>query len=61
MEANKLYVKAAEAGDERAKARLAAIQQAASGGVPMEVAPPKNGKVKKAEKAGPDGEKCVMM
>lgn len=48
LEANVWYVKAAEAGDERAKHRLQAIRAAASGGIPMEVAPPRNGgKVKK--------------
>lgn len=59
LEANVWYVKAADAGDERAKQRLAAIRAAISGGKPMEVAPPRNGKVKKngAEK---DGE-CVIM
>lgn len=43
LEANVWYVKAADAGDERAKHRLAAIRAAASGGKPMEVAPPRNG------------------
>lgn len=35
LEANVWYVKAADSGDERAKARLAAIRQAASGTAPM--------------------------
>ena len=43
LEANVWYVKAADAGDERAKHRLAAIRAAASGGTPMEVGPPRNG------------------
>jgi hypothetical protein len=44
LDANVWYVKAADAGDERAKLRLSAIRAAASGGVPMEVvAPPKSG------------------
>ena len=48
LEANVWYVKAADAGDERARHRLAAIRAAASGGKPMEVAPPRNGsKIKK--------------
>lgn len=42
LEANMWYVRAAEAGDERAKHRLAAIQQAIHGGNPMEVAEPKS-------------------
>lgn len=59
LEANVWYVKAADAGDERAKQRLAAIRAAISGGTPMEVAPPRNGKIKKngAEK----DENCVIM
>lgn len=47
LEANVWYVRAAEAGDERAQYRLAAIRAAASGGVPMEVAEPKSRKGKK--------------
>lgn len=49
LEANVWYVKAAQAGDDRAKIRIAAINAAASGGKPryMEVAPPKSNKVKK--------------
>ncbi|KAL1880190.1 hypothetical protein VTK73DRAFT_6221 [Phialemonium thermophilum] len=59
LEANVWYVKAADAGDERAKQRLAAIRAAASGGTPMEVGPPRNGKIKKA---GEHGDKeCVVM
>lgn len=50
LEANVWYVKAADSGDERAKARLSAIRNAASGGTPMEVGPPKDGaKAKKGE------------
>jgi TPR repeat protein len=72
LEANVWYVKAAEAGDERAKHRLAAIRAAASGGTPMEVAPPRNGtKIKKSasgnEKTAAQNEKaqnekdCMVM
>ncbi|EJT70010.1 protoplast regeneration and killer toxin resistance, variant [Gaeumannomyces tritici R3-111a-1] len=59
LEANVWYVKAADAGDERAKQRLAAIRAAVSGGTPMEVAPPRNGKIKKA--SGEKDETCVVM
>lgn len=57
LEANVWYVKAADAGDERAKQRLAVIQAAVSGeGVPMDVAPPRHGK-----KGGKDDKDCVVM
>lgn len=54
LEANVWYVRAAEAGDERAKYRLAAIRAAASGGIPMEVEEPKpkKGKKLKAKTSG---------
>ncbi|KAL2757096.1 hypothetical protein ACRALDRAFT_2041603 [Sodiomyces alcalophilus JCM 7366] len=55
LEANVWYVKAADAGDERAKQRIAIIQAAISGGTPMEVAPPRNGKTKK------DDKDCILM
>lgn len=66
LEANVLYVKAAASGDERAKHRLAKIRAAASGGTPMEVAPPRNAaKIKKsasaADKPGKDEKECVIM
>jgi TPR repeat protein len=66
LEANVWYVKAAEAGDERAKHRIAAIRAAASGGTPMEVAPPRQGtKIKKGhsgnEKTGHNDKDCVVM
>ncbi|KAI9650515.1 Chitin synthase 4 [Ciborinia camelliae] len=66
LEANVLYVKAAEAGDERAKHRLAKIRAAASGGTPMEVAPQRNAaKIKKGastvDKPGKDDKECVAM
>jgi TPR repeat protein len=66
LEANVWYVKAADAGDERAKHRLAAIRAAASGGTPMEVALPRNGtKMKKSgsanEKTGQNEKDCVVM
>ncbi|KAK6083824.1 hypothetical protein SCUP234_03683 [Seiridium cupressi] len=64
LEANVWYVKAADSGDERAKLRLAAIRAAVSGGgTPMEVAPPRNAKMRKAQpKEGKDGDKeCTVM
>ncbi|KAH8675979.1 hypothetical protein BX600DRAFT_508167 [Xylariales sp. PMI_506] len=62
LEANVWYVKAADAGDERAKQRLAAIRAAASGGTPMEVAPPRNAKMKKGQvKDAKDDKECVVM
>ncbi|TVY83545.1 Protein SKT5 [Lachnellula suecica] len=70
LEANVWYVKAADAGDERAKHRLAAIRAAASGGTPMEVAAPRNGKIKKTAsgnektgvKSGQQNDKdCIVM
>ncbi|KAK3996334.1 hypothetical protein QBC44DRAFT_146472 [Cladorrhinum sp. PSN332] len=59
LEANVWYVKAADAGDERAKHRLAAIRAAVSGGTPMEVAPPRGGKIKK--NGGENDKECVVM
>jgi TPR repeat protein len=66
LEANVWYVRAAEAGDERAKHRIAAIRAAASGGTPMEVAPPRQGtKIKKSssgnEKTGHNDKDCAVM
>ena len=68
LEANVWYVKAADSGDERAKHRLAAIRAAASGGTPMEVAAPKNAKMKKTNsgtektaKEGKDDKDCIVM
>ncbi|KAG5979849.1 hypothetical protein E4U55_004701 [Claviceps digitariae] len=56
LEANVWYVRAADAGDERARQRIAVIQAAVSGqGTPMEVAPPR---VKKGDK---DDKDCVVM
>ena len=61
LEANVWYVKAADAGDERAKQRLAIIQAAVSGGgAPMEVVPPKNSKLSKNNTARDDKD-CVVM
>lgn len=61
LEANVWYVKAADAGDERAKHRIHVIQSAISGGegagVPMQVAPPRSGKI---TKDSPDKD-CVVM
>jgi len=59
LEANVWYVKAAEAGDERASQRLSAIRVAASGGRPMEVVPPKNPALKKKDHS--KDENCVVM
>jgi TPR repeat protein len=62
LEANVWYVKAADAGDDRAKQRLAAIRAAVSGGTPMQVGPPRNGKMKKqATAAGEKDDSCVVM
>lgn len=66
LEANVWYVKAADAGDERAKHRLAAIRAAASGGTPMDVAASTNSKMKKSgignEKTGmKDDKDCMIM
>lgn len=61
LEANVWYVKAADAGDERAKQRLAVIQSAISGGghgTPMDVAPPRaGGKISKDNK----DKDCIVM
>ncbi|KAH7035364.1 uncharacterized protein B0I36DRAFT_429504 [Microdochium trichocladiopsis] len=63
LEANVWYVKAADAGDERAKQRLAVIREAVSGGgprgVPMDVAPPRNAKMKKNQSK--DDKDCIVM
>ncbi|KAL3424825.1 chitin synthase activator [Phlyctema vagabunda] len=62
LEANVWYVKAAESGDERAKHRLSAIRAAASGGKPMEVAPPRNGaKIKKGANDKEKDKDCKIM
>lgn len=61
LEANVWYVKAAEAGDERASQRLGAIRAAASGGRPMDVAPPKNPALKKKNQSKDKDENCVVM
>jgi TPR repeat protein len=67
LEANVWYVKAADAGDERAMHRLAAIRAAASGGIPMEVVAPRNGsKVTKTgsgneKTAGKNDKDCIIM
>lgn len=59
LEANVWYVKAADAGDERAKQRLAIIQAAVSGqGTPMDVASPRNSKLAKGAK---DDKDCIVM
>lgn len=59
LEANVWYVKAADAGDDRAKQRLNAIRAAASGGTPMDVAPAKNAALRK--KNGAKDDNCVVM
>jgi TPR repeat protein len=59
LEANVWYVKAADAGDERAKQRLAIIQAAVSGeGTPMEVGPARNSKL---QRGGKDDKDCIIM
>ncbi|KAH6610870.1 hypothetical protein Trco_000890 [Trichoderma cornu-damae] len=59
LEANVWYVKAADAGDERAKQRLSIIQAAVSGqGTAMDVASSRNGKI---SKGGKDDKDCVVM
>ena len=58
MEANVWYVQAADAGDERAKYRLAAIREAASGGNPMDAAMPRNVKTKNGSAVKPE---CAVM
>ncbi|KAI0102906.1 HCP-like protein [Nemania sp. FL0031] len=59
LEANVWYVKAADAGDDRAKQRLQAIRLAVSGGTPMDVAPPKNAKMRKSQ--GKEDKECIVM
>ncbi|KAI8632338.1 HCP-like protein [Xylariaceae sp. FL1651] len=59
LEANVWYVKAADAGDDRAKQRLEAIRLAVSGGTPMDVAPPRNGKIKKNQSK--EDKDCIVM
>ncbi|KAK5624672.1 hypothetical protein RRF57_000388 [Xylaria bambusicola] len=59
LEANVWYVKAADAGDDRAKQRLQAIRLAVSGGTPMDVAPPKSGKMRKSQSK--EDKDCVVM
>lgn len=67
LEANVWYVQAADAGDERAQQRLAAIRAAISGGTTMEVGPGRNGhhKIKKGLGEKGHGEKdekeCIVM
>lgn len=60
LEANVWYVKAADAGDDRAKQRLNAIRAAASGGMPMDVAAPKDPNLLKS-KNGQKDDNCVVM
>lgn len=72
LEANVWYVRAADAGDERAAQRLAAIRAAISGGQPMEVGqakspqlggPAKSHKAKKSHAASgeKDDKECIVM
>ncbi|KAK4128224.1 HCP-like protein [Parathielavia appendiculata] len=61
LEANVWYVKAADAGDDRAKQRLAAIRAAISGGTPMDVGPPRNAKVRKSGDGDTDSKECIVM
>ncbi len=56
LEANVWYVRAADAGDERAKQRISVIQAAINGGgKPMDVGPPRKGK------GGKDDKDCIVM
>jgi len=60
LEANVWYVKAADAGDERAKQRLAVIREAVSGGSAIPVgAAARNGN--KIKKNGEKDDSCVVM
>jgi TPR repeat protein len=63
LEANVWYVKAADAGDERAQQRLAAIRAAISGGSPTAIGSPRNGnhKVRKSHGGEKDDKECVVM
>lgn len=66
MEANVWYVKAAEAGDERANIRLATIRAAASGATPQgDTTSGISSKIKKTqtapEKAGQNDKECTIM
>lgn len=61
LEANVWYVRAAEAGDERAKHRLAAIRAAIAGGDPMIVAAQKNTTPSRDGKANPAPKTGKMM
>lgn len=62
MEANVWYVKAADAGDERAMHRIAAIRATASGGTPMEIGAPRNGKISKSgDEKGGNEKDCTIM
>ncbi|RKF54792.1 Protein SKT5 [Erysiphe neolycopersici] len=58
LEANVWYVKAAEAGDERAKQRLSAIRAAASEGQ-NDIASSRSGKIKKSQSAA--DKDCIIM
>lgn len=60
LEANVWYVKAADAGDDRARQRLNAIRAAASGGMPMEVGPAKAHNLRKS-KSGTKDDNCLVM
>lgn len=59
LEANVWYVKAADAGDERAKQRLAAIRAAISGGTATGATTSRNAKIKKANDK--DEKECIVM
>lgn len=59
LEANVWYVKAADAGDERAKQRLATIRTAISGGNSGEGGSARN--LKKKASVARDDKECVVM
>lgn len=60
LEANVWYVKAADAGDERAKQRIAAIRAAASGGN-LPDGPAKISKKKQHGGVDKDDKECIVM
>lgn len=60
LEANVWYVRAADAGDGRAKQRLAIIEAAVSGeGKPMETVAPRSSKLAKG--GAKDDKECIVM
>jgi len=60
LEANVWYVKAADAGDDRAKQRLAAIRAAVSGGGAVDAGSSHRGKLRRGH-GEKDDKECVVM